>query len=189
MTTEQLLLADLISGDTLTKSCFGWNLTIRERLLLQVVVTPSGCWEWTGPVNPAGYPKIKVGGDLLAAHRVAYEAFIGPLDDGLFVCHRCDNPPCIFPGHLFAGTAAENTADMVAKGRAATGDRSGARLHPERVARGQRVAGAKLTEADVAEIRRRKSLGAPSRFLADEYGVDKSTIDRAATRQRWSHVS
>lgn len=126
------------------------------------------CWQWTGGCFVSGYGQIKVAGKPWKAHRLAWTLTNGEVPDGLFVLHRCDNPKCVRLDHLFLGTNADNSADMVAKGRQATGerhmsrtrpdklrrgdnhpsrlhperlargDKSGARLHPERLARGDR---------------------------------------------------
>ena len=73
------------------------------------------CWNWTG-ATANGYGVLNFGGQV-RAHRLAYETFVGPIPDGLLVCHRCDNPRCVNPGHLFVGTNSDNTRDMVSKGR------------------------------------------------------------------------
>jgi hypothetical protein len=81
----------------------------------------AGCWTWTANHLPKGYGVIGVGAadqGLKLAHRVSWEIHFGPIPAGLFVCHRCDNPPCVRPDHLFLGTVQDNVDDMVAKGRA-----------------------------------------------------------------------
>ena len=91
---------------------------IRERLLERKVINEStGCWEWTGYINPAGYGYMSVGGRARLVHRIAFEEFVRPIPEGLFCCHTCDRPICFNPSHIFLGTHTDNMKDKVAKGR------------------------------------------------------------------------
>jgi hypothetical protein len=161
------------------------------------------CWLWTKAHMKNGYGETFANGHVLYTHRVAYELTYGSVPDGLFVCHRCDNPGCVRPDHLFAGTHTDNMRDMIAKGRGmkdeqhARGDRNGRRLHPERYGppvmppprRGETNHKAKLTEDDVREIRRRHALGDTSyKKLGAIYGVSDVNIMYIVRRMHWTHV-
>jgi hypothetical protein len=98
-------------------------LTTEERLARHLEQQPNGCIVWTGASDRSGYGIITVAPDFSPprrtwlAHRVSWTLSNGPIPDGLVVCHRCDNPPCCNPEHLFVGTHKQNSEDMVAKGR------------------------------------------------------------------------
>jgi hypothetical protein len=77
-----------------------------------------GCWPWAGSKKEKGYGQAYFMGKVMRAHRLAYELAIGPVPNGLMLCHFCDNPACCNPWHLAPGTAKQNTQDMIAKGRA-----------------------------------------------------------------------
>lgn len=169
-----------------------------------------GCWSWRGGKDASGYGTLVGGvlegqsGKYLKAHRVSWELHYGPIPDGLFVLHRCDNPPCCNPKHLFLGTAGDNIRDAVAKGRTAKGERNGTRLHPERLARGDRngthlhpdrvlrgegLPQSKLTDDQVVAIRQRFAQGGITKTdLAAMYGVDRGTILHIVTRKTWAHI-
>ena len=91
--------------------------SVAERLAAGLVRMPNGCLEWTRGLGWFGYGKISIKGQATGTHRVAWELANGPIPDGLHVCHKCDNPPCCDPTHLFLGTAADNAADRSAKSR------------------------------------------------------------------------
>ena len=130
------------------------------------------CWPWLARRDRDGYGRFKFMGKSLYAHRTAYQMLWGALAPGMFVCHRCDQPSCCNPSHLFAGTHVENMADMVVKGRAC--NRSG-----------ERNTQAKLTSADVLGIRRLLSQGKTHASVAKELGVCKSAISNIASGRSW----
>lgn len=135
--------------------------------------TPDGCWHWTGYTRASGYGEAYFRENnkrvRLLAHRVVYRAFNGDPGD-LYICHSCDNPHCVRPDHLFAGTPADNSADRNAKGRQA---------------RGERNASAKLNEEQVRAIRADERL---QREIAADYGVADHTISSIKNRKTWKHV-
>lgn len=94
------------------------NGALLERLLASTIPEPNtGCALWLGHVNERGYGQTHVQGKVMKAHRAAWIAVNGPLAEGLCVLHRCDQPSCVRPDHLFVGTQAENVHDCIAKGR------------------------------------------------------------------------
>lgn len=147
---------------------------ISERLWARVDKRgPGECWEWQGWRHPAGHGQIGRGrrADGLAyTHVVAWELTNGPVPDGSYVCHHCDNPPCCNPDHLFLGSPAANTHDMIAKLRHSYGE----------------AHATKLCDHDVQEVRRLLASGRTQQSLADEFGVSRSMIGHIGQFKRWS---
>lgn len=93
------------------------NLSVLERFNKYYKIVESGCWEWLGGKNRAGYGRFSINNRGYTASRVSYELFIGELSKGLLICHKCDNPKCVNPFHIFKGTSKDNVQDCLSKGR------------------------------------------------------------------------
>jgi HNH endonuclease len=150
------------------------KLSRRERFLAKVAPQADGCWLWTGLVRPDGYGATRLEGREEAAHRVAWKLFQGKIGARMQVCHRCDVRACVNPGHLFLGTPADNARDMRGKGR----DR-----------RGERHGSAKLTRAEVRQI---KTMLEEDRMyvseIAREFGVSETTIRAIKEGRTWKEA-
>jgi hypothetical protein len=143
------------------------------------------CWTWTGPRLRRADGSLSYGTFSLGkrnhralAHRVAFMLAHGAIARDQVVCHRCDNPPCVRPDHLFLGTQAENLADMRAKGRGRTPGLTGA-AHPQ----------AKLDEDGVREVRRLRAEGLSFVMIGARVGLHPSTCHAITSGRLWRHVS
>lgn len=131
----------------------------------------SGCWLWTGTLNPRGYGGIGFKEHTnLIAHRVSWILHRGEIPDGLCVCHKCDNPPCVNPDHLFLGTHQDNKDDCCRK---------------KRHRYGEKCSRAKLTDKDVIAIRKDHR---PVVILAALYHVSPETISGVRHGRNWRHL-
>lgn len=147
------------------------------------------CWLWKGKIHKrTGYGGASVDCRDILAHRLSWLIHGGEIPDGQCVLHRCDVRACVNPAHLWVGTRAQNSADMVAKGRQATGLRTGRYTKPERTARGSRNGQAKLTEADVVEIKRMLRDGLGICQIAPKFGVNSGAIWFIQHGRSWKHV-
>ncbi len=137
-----------------------------------IPVPECGCWLWIGGWSRKGYGRTTGNGLSVLAHRIFYSAHVGPIPDGMMVCHKCDTPACCNPAHLFLGTAADNNDDMVAKKRS-------------RAARGTLNGSAKLTENEVREIFYDSR---PYSNVAADYCVSTTAVSRIKRGLRWAHL-
>ena len=133
----------------------------------------TACWEWTGYCMPKGYGMMFFFGKMRTVHRVAAYVFLSvPLDTGMRQCvlHRCDNPPCFNPDHLFLGTAKDNAEDSIRKGRF------------ERCLKNLIFAKRKLSDEQLLEIRQRRKAGATLKELGESFSVSQNTVFRGLLR-------
>lgn len=155
------------------------------------VGTPDECWEWKASViaaypgktkGPKGKFTVKTGGKayFFISSRFAWLLGKGPIPDGMLVCHRCDNPMCCNPRHLFLGTPKNNAQDMAQKGRILGAARPG-----------EDNFGAKLSKQDVREIKYLSGVQPPLSFtgIGEMYGVSRVAISRIVNSNLWSAVA
>lgn len=151
--------------------------SLSERMNSKFAKRDSGCWEWIGAKNQAGYGVLVVGRKSLLAHRLSYVMHKGRLDQGALVCHHCDNPCCVNPEHLYAGDDKTNAFDRMSRGRyvAPAGELNGI---------------SKLTDEAVSEIRRAWAEGGlKQKELAEIYDVSPSLISKVVNGHIWGHVN
>lgn len=156
-------------------------MDLKEKLLSNIVKQKgpleTECWIWQGPFYSDGYGRFCYLAVNDAAHRVAYREFVGPIPDGLFVCHHCDNRDCVNSQHLYAGTHQQNMDDMWARGRANQVPLPGS-------LNGRAV----LNEGGVREILQALCEGESQQVIADERGVPLGIIHAIASGRTWRHV-
>jgi hypothetical protein len=148
-----------------------------RRLWARVAKVPDGCWVWQGARTPKGYGNFgggdKTGRWCLYVHRLSWEVHTGKIPDGLCVLHRCDNPPCVNPEHLFLGTKEENNHDCWVKGR---------------YSRGEGRWKAVLKEKEIPAIRALLALGFSKPRIARIFAVTSGCIHAISIGKTWKHV-
>lgn len=137
-----------------------------------------GCWVWTGAKNDAGYGQIRLNGAAKYVHRLMFELSGQIIGEGLHLCHKCDNPACCNPAHLFQGTAKENLADMRAKGR-----------WKPTPSLGEAHGCAKLTAVEVRLIRQLCEDKVSQYEIAKRFGISQSSVHAIKTRLNWASVT
>lgn len=152
----------------------GWSAskycTARCRIVANSAPNENGCWIWRRRTSPLGYGKLNFNTKTVIAPRAAFEAWSGEIPSGMQVCHRCDNPQCVNPEHLFLGTCADNNRDCVTKGRQARGERAGS---------------AKLSESQVREILLSQDA---TKTLARRFNLAPATIRSIRDGRTWRHI-
>jgi len=138
---------------------------------------PDDCWEWQAAKTHSGYGAFRAPNGMHPAHRYSYELHHGPIPDGMVICHKCDNPPCVNPIHLFLGTDKDNVADMLKKGRNGDTGLKGEANHKS-----------KLSAEQVQAIRQRAAKGETLASLAREYGMSDVNIGDIVRRRTWRHI-
>lgn len=160
---------------------------IKQRFWAKVQIS-DGCWEWIAWRYPQGYGSFGLAGKTIRAHRLAYVLTYGDIEGDLEVLHKCNNPPCCCPDHLYLGTPKDNMRDRSLAG-SLHGHRNGSIIHPESRPRGERVNTAKLITSQVREIRQRYIPGKITSYeLAKEYGVSTQVILAIIRGRIWKHV-
>lgn len=151
----------------------GKTIPLAERFERHVERT-NGCWIWKGNRNQAGYGQFRIGrkGGTVSVHRWSYEHYVGKIPPGMMVCHDCDNPSCVNPDHLYAGTAKDNSDDMRLRGRRAKKYKFGSRIR-------------KLTDDAVRAIR--LATESPAE-IAFKFGIAEATVHAIKRRTRKAHV-
>jgi len=147
-----------------------------SRILRNVAAeSNNGCQLWTRAVNSRGYGHVHLAQGMFNVARIIYKIRYGVDPSDQCVLHRCDNPPCVNPAHLFLGTKKENTADMILKGR-------------KRGPRGSSHKSAKFSDEQILQIRTLYSQGWTRKNLAESFGVTRPTIAAIVKRMSWKHV-
>lgn len=159
------------------------KVTARQVSCFDAKVFPepnSGCWLWTGAGAKSKngiYGKARIAGKSISAHRISWMIYRGSIPDGINVCHRCDNPSCVNPDHLFLGTQSDNMSDMHAKGR-----------HKAVRPIGVRNKASKLTEEQVRSVKFGSLSALSASDVADRIGVSRGTIEFIRSGKTWGHI-
>lgn len=172
-----------------SRSCAARDLNPRHDVpsrFWSKVLKSDGCWEWQAGRLSSGYGMFWRGDRSYGAHRVAFELAYGPISDGLFVCHHCDNPACVRPDHLFLGTQKDNRIDCVRKGRQAKGGTYWSAKSPEKLRRGEDHHWAKLTAEQVHEIRTHTEVTGAD--MARRLGISRTTVYDIRNHKIWRHI-
>ena len=152
------------------------------RLLKDILICENGCWEWQGLLNKGyGYFTQRIINTnkrkMYFAHRVSYEIFNGKFDESLDICHKCDNPKCVKPNHLWIGTHKDNMNDMTSKGR---------RVYNKNY--GEKNGSSKLKEIEVKQIKKLISEKNSFASIARKFNVSSNCIEQINKNITWKNI-
>jgi len=148
-----------------------------DRIFQSGITKTESCWLWSGAKNKLGYGSFSLHGKHFFAHRYSFFSANPDADQSFLVCHRCDNPSCVRPDHLFLGTDADNMKDMVLKGR-----------WKNKVSLGSLNGAAKLSESQVLEIRKLKAQGLTYSKLAEMFSICHASAWNVVNKY-WRHLA
>ena len=153
------------------------RMSLQDRLFSNRLITSSGCWEWLGSKRDFGYGRMSYKDHVHSTHRLAAHEWLGMdlHDSSIKVCHKCDNPPCFNPEHLYLGDQKTNMSDCTEKGRFPIGESNGY---------------AKMTVELVKKMREMHATGKYSTSdLAPVFGISQTSVSRIVSRRGWKHVA
>lgn len=152
-------------------------IPIKKRFYSKVILpNDDGCMIWSAGKDSWGYGHLNINKSMAKAHRLSYELHYGEIPNGLLVLHKCDNPPCVAPEHLFLGTTLDNTKDCISKGR----------FTKPRIGENNPVS--KLNVEAIRDIRKRLSNGETQQSIAKFYKISHATIYYVKNNKTWAHV-
>ena len=161
-------------GDPLITKCKFNNKEYKniEEAFLAKIDKTNECWEWFGPKNESGYGHLTFGGKIYLTHRFSYKYFFGGIPENMYVCHKCDNPSCVNPKHLFIGTPNDNVQDKMQKQR-------------HRVLKGFDNSCSKLNKEILLKIRDKLNKGEKGAHIAKEFNLSPMTISNIKLNKSW----
>lgn len=159
------------------------NKPLEQRLHDAIKINNNGCWEWVKNRNKDGYGGLRYKSKTWMAHRLSYTFYKGPIPEGMLVCHKCDNPPCINPDHLFIGNNSDNMMDAYRKGRW-----KGVLGYRKKTCKGENHWYSKFKPEIILEIRKLFKSGLRIIDICNKYNMNHATVSDICKRRSWKHL-